>query len=65
MALAAHIGSGSTVDAGLTAAMAAGCAGGAFTGASLAPRFSHEKLARSFALLVAAAASYSVLTVFL
>ncbi len=58
VALAAHLAAGNSLDPGVTAAMAAACAAGAVAGGHLAVRFSHEALARGFAVLVTGVAAY-------
>lgn len=59
--LGVHLASGDTVNVGVIAPMTAGCVAGAFSGARLAPRFSHQMLARGFAMLVTGVAGYLLL----
>ena len=58
IALAAHFAAGNAVDVGVTASMTAACVTGAVAGGHLAARFSHERLARGFAVLVTGVAAY-------
>ena len=57
-ALVAHLASGATADAGLTAVLAGACAAGAVAGERLAPRIPARMLARGFALALVAVAAY-------
>jgi uncharacterized membrane protein YfcA len=57
-ALAGHVWRSGELDAGLTIAMAFGCVVGAVAGTNLADRLPKRRLARGFALLVAAAGAY-------
>lgn len=65
LGLGIHLLAGRTVDAGLTATMAAACALGALTGARAASGVPQRVLGRGFAALVACVAVYLVVSVVL
>ena len=56
--LAAHLITGRSLDAGITAAMTAACVIGAVAGVALATRVPQRTLGRAFALLVTGVAGY-------
>ncbi len=63
LGLVAHLLDGRSIDAGVTAAMAAGCVAGALAGSAVAGRVSHQRLGYAFAALVAGVAVYLLASV--
>jgi hypothetical protein len=63
LGLVVHLGTGRTLDAGLTAAIAAACVAGALAGTVLSPRLPQQALGRAFAMLVTGVALYLVISV--
>ncbi len=63
LGLAAHLVAGRSLDAGVTATMAAACVAGAIAGAWVAGHVPQRTLGRGFALLVVAIAAYLLVSV--
>ena len=62
MGLVAHLAAGRGPDAGLTVAMTAACAAGAYAGAGFAGRVPQPLIGRAFAVLLTLVAGYLLIS---
>lgn len=62
LGLATHLATGRSLDAPVTAAMTVACVAGALAGVAVADRIPHRRLGHGFACLVAAIATFMLIS---